>query len=52
MGHSSVYFIPDQNLLKNKIIEIIKQNDLILTMGAGNIWNTAHDLVKNLQGSQ
>ena len=38
MGHKHVEYIPDQTQIATRLSEIAKSNDIIITMGAGNIW--------------
>ena len=38
MGHKHVEYIPDQTQISYRIAEIAESNDIIITMGAGNIW--------------
>ena len=38
MGHKHVEYIPDQKQIPARLSEIIESNDIIITMGAGNIW--------------
>ena len=38
IGHKHVEYIPDQTKIATRLSEIAKPNDIIITMGAGNIW--------------
>ena len=38
IGHNNVEYIPDQTQIASRVSEIAEPNDIIMTMGAGNIW--------------
>ena len=38
LGHNHVEFIPEQTNIPARLKEIVQANDMIITMGAGNIW--------------
>jgi len=38
MGHKHVEYIPDQTQIAARLSDIAESNDMIITMGAGNIW--------------
>ena len=38
MGHKHVEYIPDQTQIAARLSDIAESNDIIITMGAGNIW--------------
>jgi UDP-N-acetylmuramate--alanine ligase len=38
MGHKHVEYIPDQTQIAARLSDIVESNDIIITMGAGNIW--------------
>ena len=37
-GHTKVYYAPDIEKISNLIISHVNANDMIITMGAGNVW--------------
>ena len=50
MGHKQVEYIPDQTQIPNRIAQIVQPNDIIITMGAGNIWRQCeriYEVLKN-----
>ncbi len=49
-GHRNVVYIPDKNDLFAEIKKIMKEGDIIITMGAGDIWKTTNMLVADLNG--
>ena len=38
LGHNHVEFMPEQTNIPARLKEIVQANDMIITMGAGNIW--------------
>ena len=38
LGHKNVKFIKDQSKISEYLTKIVKKDDIIITMGAGNIW--------------
>jgi UDP-N-acetylmuramate--alanine ligase len=44
-GHKNVIYIPDKNDVPAKLMEIKKANDIIITMGAGDIWKFGEKFV-------
>lgn len=47
-GHREVFFVEDSNLAVNRLIEILKEGDVLLTLGAGNVWQVGENLLKEL----
>jgi len=48
-GHKNVIYIKDKNKIPEKLLEIKKNGDIIITMGAGDIWKFGEkfvDLIK------
>jgi UDP-N-acetylmuramate--alanine ligase len=48
-GHGNVRYIPDHMALVPSLIEEVREGDVVLTLGAGNIWQTGEELLKRLQ---
>jgi len=48
-GHKNVLYFPtlDKEILLKKVKKIIKSGDLLITMGAGDIWKIANKLIKD-----
>jgi UDP-N-acetylmuramate--alanine ligase len=51
-GHTAVRFVSDRKMLANEIFKEIQQGDIVLFMGAGDIWKTARELVELLEGKK
>jgi len=48
LGHKHVEYIPDQTQISARIAEIAESNDIIMTMGAGNIWRQCERIYEAL----
>jgi len=48
-GHKNVIYVPDKNDIPKKLMEIKKKNDIIVTMGAGDIWKYGEKFVQLLK---
>ena len=48
LNHKMTKFIPDKTKIANYIKQISKENDIIITMGAGNIWREIENINKIL----
>ena len=49
IGHESVYWIKDKNKISNKIFSIVKENDILITMGAGDIYKISDQILNELK---
>lgn len=45
-GHKNVYYIPDKKDVPKKLMELKKNDDIIITMGAGDIWKYGEKFVE------
>lgn len=48
-GHKNVIYVPDKNHIPQKLMEIKKKDDIIITMGAGDIWKYGEKFVQLLK---
>ena len=48
-GHGNVRYVPDHLALVPSLVEEVREGDVVLTLGAGNIWQTGEELLKLLQ---
>ncbi len=48
-GHMEIDFIPDKREIAKKLVPNLKAGDMVLTMGAGDIYKVAEELVQCLQ---
>ncbi len=51
-GHKHVHYIPDKAKVPDVLMQIKKKGDLILTMGAGDIWKFGEEFVRKLKAQQ
>ena len=49
-GHQHVTYVPDKDRIVDELISEILPNDIVITVGAGDIWQVGRDLSKRLQG--
>lgn len=45
-GHKNVIYIPDKDLALPQIKSIIKDGDIVITMGAGDVWKIANQIAE------
>ena len=48
-GHGNVRYIPDHLALVPSLVEEVREGDVVLTLGAGNIWQTGEALLEKLK---
>jgi len=51
-GHKNVFYLPDKNDIPAKLMKLKKDNDIIVTMGAGDIWKYGEKFVHLLEGKK
>lgn len=51
-GHASVYYESDRNALVDKVMVLSEPGDVILTMGAGDIWRLNREMADVLKGME
>ena len=49
IGHKNVHYIPDPLSLPIFIKKVVLPNDIILIMGAGNIWRICENIYKEIK---
>ncbi len=47
-GHKDVHYVPDKKAIPAYLAGIVKENDLVITMGAGDIWKFGEEYFRNL----
>jgi UDP-N-acetylmuramate--alanine ligase len=50
-GHKEVYYVPDKNEIPAFLLKIYKPGDIIITLGAGDIWKYGEQFVNLLKNS-
>ncbi|MBI5892300.1 MAG: UDP-N-acetylmuramate--L-alanine ligase, partial [Deltaproteobacteria bacterium] len=48
-GQRDVTYIPDKKDVPNHLAKILKAGDMVITMGAGDIWQTGDEILKRLE---
>lgn len=48
-GQRDVTYIPDRLALPEHLANVVRQGDIVITMGAGNIWQAGEELVNRLK---
>ncbi len=51
-GHKGVYLIEDRDEVKNFVMNQLKPGDLVLTLGAGDVWKIGVDILKTLKNEK
>jgi UDP-N-acetylmuramate--alanine ligase len=51
-GHKNVIYEPDKNKLPELLMEVQKKDDIIITMGAGDIWKYGEKFVELYRSSK
>jgi UDP-N-acetylmuramate--alanine ligase len=47
-GHRNVLYVPDKNDLPKRAAELIQPGDIVVTMGAGDIWKSGEEILRIL----
>jgi UDP-N-acetylmuramate--alanine ligase len=47
-GHKNVVYVPDKKNVPQILLGIVKKNDIVITMGAGDIWKYGEEFLKKL----
>ena len=45
-GHKEVHYVPDKNQVPSFLKSIVKSGDIVITMGAGDIWKFGEEFLK------
>lgn len=48
-GHRHVLYIADRNEVAMRAMELIQPGDIVVTMGAGDIWKTAEEILEKMK---
>jgi UDP-N-acetylmuramate--alanine ligase len=49
-GHRDVTYIAEKDAIADHLTKAVQENDLIITLGAGDIWHVGDDLLMKLEG--
>lgn len=50
-GHKNVHYVPDKTQIPDYLAQIIRPGDIVITMGAGDVWKFGAAFVSRMQGS-
>ena len=48
-GHKEVHYVPDKKKVPSYLQSIVKKGDIVITMGAGDIWKFGEEFLKELK---
>lgn len=48
-GHKDVTYIPDREVLLRRIIDLLEKGDLLITLGAGDVWKIGEQALEGLR---
>ena len=48
-GHKNVHYISDKTKVPEFLINIVKDDDIVVTMGAGDIWKIGNKFIEMLE---
>ncbi len=48
-GHKNVHYVPDKKNIPDYILKLVNNNDIIIMMGAGDIWKQSGEILKKLE---
>ncbi len=48
-GHRNVSYVPNREDLAARALELIRPGDIVVTMGAGDIWKSADEIMRQLE---
>jgi UDP-N-acetylmuramate--alanine ligase len=48
-GHKDVTYFPDKEKLADHMVGVLKKGDLMITLGAGDVWKIGEQVVEKLK---
>ncbi|MBX2990751.1 MAG: UDP-N-acetylmuramate--L-alanine ligase [Bacteroidetes bacterium] len=51
-GHKNVHYVPDKKHVSDFLMKMKRSGDIIITMGAGDIWKYGEEFIKKLKGEK
>ncbi len=48
-GHKNVLYVPDKKDIPDTLLKIVQPSDIVVTMGAGDIWKYGEEFIKKLK---
>lgn len=50
-GHKQVHYVPDKKTVPDFLKEIVQKGDIVITMGAGDIWRFGEEFIRKLKAN-
>ncbi len=47
-GHRGVVYVEDKNEVADRVLEIVEEGDVVMTIGAGDVWKIGDEIVQRL----
>jgi UDP-N-acetylmuramate--alanine ligase len=51
-GHKEVHYVPEKKSIPGYLMNVVKKNDIVITMGAGDIWKYGEEFLKQLKNQK
>jgi UDP-N-acetylmuramate--alanine ligase len=48
-GHRDVTYVPDKGQIPDRLVGALRPGDLLITLGAGDIWKTGEEVLRRLK---
>ncbi|MFH1861339.1 MAG: UDP-N-acetylmuramate--L-alanine ligase [bacterium] len=49
-GHQQVYYVPEREEIVPTLLQFVQSGDIVITLGAGDVWKIAKEIVQRLSG--
>ncbi|MGB9773323.1 MAG: UDP-N-acetylmuramate--L-alanine ligase [Bacteroidota bacterium] len=51
-GHKDVRYVPDKKDVPDVLLSVVREGDIVITMGAGDIWRYGEEFIRKLQSQK
>jgi UDP-N-acetylmuramate--alanine ligase len=51
-GHRDVTYLPEKETICDHLVTVVRPGDLVITLGAGDVWKIGEELVRRLGGER
>jgi len=51
-GHKDVRYVPDKKDVPDVLLSVVREGDIVITMGAGDIWRYGEEFIRKLQSEK
>jgi UDP-N-acetylmuramate--alanine ligase len=48
-GHKDAHYVPDKKMIPEHLKSIVKTGDIVITMGAGDIWKYGEEFLEKMK---